>query len=421
MFKFGKGVVPTKSLIAIVSSEVAEAQLNILLNGFTEFNVKIKRTDDVYDNGRTLVNGSADVVIVEADIDDPRSETVLRELCRYVSKDGAMIVISNEPSIQMVRKLFKLGVSDVLPLPLNSDEFYKSIRAASQHKATRNVTSTNGKVITITKSNGGVGGTSVALNLANHIRKSDKFTHPISKDCSVAVFDFNVQFGAAALNLNLKSHATILDILQAKSRLDEELLYSSILKHESGLTVLAAPNEVVPTSAFTPEFFETLLSLGRRVFDYVVIDMPLVWTSSTPKIFKNSDIIIPVMHPLVEHVQNMTKFYDGLASTGVDKEKTFILANRIETGPVYKQRIEQIRKRFKRPVLQIRKDDQLHKIASDRGQLIDKINGNKNTLKDYDNICHQLSEFLMAGEQFDVNSSHRSGLGKTEINQGARL
>jgi len=294
MIKFGKTKSSAKSLIAIVRTDQAKEELLELFEDLEGYQTKIKQTPDVYLNGRALVNGSADVVIVEADAEDPRSEEVLGELCKYVSKGGSMIVISSEPSVQTVRKLFRVGVADVLPLPLNRDDFFKTLKSASEEKLKRPVVTPNGKIIAVAKSNGGVGSTTITLNLARHIMKSKSYQRFDGSQPSVAVFDFNIQFGTAALNLNLKNKANLLTVLHAEERLDEELLFASALKHETGITLLAAPDEIVP-----------------------------------------------VMMPYVDHVHTTSKMFDGFQRLDVDMSKVMIILNQVGKGSIYKQRADQ--------------------------------------------------------------------------------
>lgn len=392
---FGPKNSARKSLIAIISSEQAEAELQSLLKSSKDFRVSIKKTDDVYKHGRSLVNGSADVVIVEADAEDPRSENILRELCEYVSQDGAMIVISNEPNVQTVRKLFKIGVNDVLPLPLNSNDFYNSIKAASEvERSVKKIKRSKGKVIAVTKANGGVGSTTVSLNLARKLMNAEPFKRPDNRELRVAVFDFNVQFGAAALNLNLKSRANLLTVLQAETRLDEDLLYASVVKHESGVSVLAAPTEIVPANAFSTEFMDSLIDHAILLYDYIIIDMPLMWTDWTPGILQRSDAIISVLHPLVEHVHNLSRLFHGLDRLDIEKSRSMVVLNEVGKGLVFKERAEQIKKRFKRPTVQRRKDEAIHKVSADRGILLEKTSGNKNAMRELDNICYELKTLL---------------------------
>lgn len=401
---FGLNNAPKKSLIAIVSSAQAEAQLKSLLKDSKEYRVSIKKTDDVIENGKALVNGSADVVVLEADLENPKSDAVLEDLCEYVSANGAMIVISDSYDARDVRKLFKLGVNDVLSLPLNKDEFFNSIQSASE--ATKSVSNTpraTGKVISVVKANGGVGGTTVALNLARHITKAKAFERFDKRELRVAVFDFNVQFGSAALNLNLKPKANLMTVMQAETRLDEDLLYASVIKHDSGIFVLAAPTEIVPGSAFSAEFMENLIDLAVSVFDFVVIDMPLMWTGWTPQVLKRSDAIVAVLQPFVEHVHNASKLLDGLDRLDIEKNRTMIVLNELGKGSVFKQRAEQIGQRLKRPVCVRRRDDTLHQVSSDRGILLDKASGNKVALKELEEICAELNVLL--GEQELVSGS----------------
>lgn len=396
---FGPKNTARKSLIAIVSSLQAETELKVLLKNSKDFRVNIKRTDDIFKNGRQLVNGSADVVIIEADAEDPRSEDVLAELCEYVSQDGAMIVISNEPNIQTVRKLFKIGVNDVLPLPLNANDFYKSIKAASEvERSGPRLKRSKGSVIAVTKASGGVGSTTVSLNLARALMTSEDFRRSDNRDLRVAVFDFNVQFGAAALNLNLKSKANLLTVLQAETRLDEDLLFASVIKHESGISVLAAPTDIVPANAFSIEFMESLLDHAVSLFDYVVIDMPLMWTDWTPGILQRADAIVSVLHPLVEHVHNLAKLFDGLDRLDIEKHRSMIVLNEVGKGPIFKERAEQIQKRFKRQTITRRKDEGVHKVSADRGILLEKVSGSKVAMREMNNICVALKTLL---ETFD--------------------
>lgn len=401
---FGPKNSARKTLIAIISSEQAEVEIRSLMKGSKDFRVTIKKTDDVYKDGRSLVNGSADVVIVEADAEDPRSEDVLRELCEYVSLDGAMIVISNEPNVQTVRKLFKIGVNDVLPLPLNANDFYNSIKAASEveRSQTKVLKRSKGKVIAVTKANGGVGSTTVSLNLARRLMTSDSFKRSDNRDVRVAVFDFNVQFGAAALNLNLKSRANLFTVLQAENRLDEDLLYASIVKHESGISVLAAPTEIVPANAFSVEFMESLIDHAISIFDYIVIDMPLMWTDWTPGVLQRSDAIVSVLHPLVEHVHNLSRLFDGLDRLDIEKARSMIVLNELGKGPVFKERADQIQKRFSRSTVMRRKDEAIHKVSADRGVLLEKASGNKVAMRELDNLCVELKTLL---DRFEGASS----------------
>jgi pilus assembly protein CpaE len=90
-------------------------------------------------------------------------------------------------------------------------------------------------------------------------------------DKKVLLIDLNLQLGDAAMNLGLTSTHSVLDALQASAQLDAEMLSSFIVRHSSGLQVLAAPAEFHATQP-TNVAIGCLLAAARQRFDYIVID-----------------------------------------------------------------------------------------------------------------------------------------------------
>jgi len=378
-----------KSLIAIVSSEHVRDELQFITAKLDDVSSALKFTEDTLRDARDLVNGSADIVIVEADLSNPESANVIQKLNDYVSQNGSLIVLAENVTPANTRQMFKMGVNDVLELPVTRDELLKSLESAfgDQIKKQQNFEKA-GQVITLMKSGGGVGATTLATNLAHGLMadgqpKKTKFGKK-SKVVAlprVAIFDFDIQFGNVAVSLNMDTRTSILDVRKAEDRLDAELLAATIRPHESGLNVLSSPSDIVPFEAFSPDFFAQLIQIARAMFDYVIIDMPQAWTEWTQAILDQSDLIVPVLTPSVEHVHNCQKILQGLDHLKVSRKKSLVIINKITKGVAAKDRIAQIKKVMERDIALMRDDQKVHLEARDRGVLLHEISGNSGTLK----------------------------------------
>jgi pilus assembly protein CpaE len=112
-------------------------------------------------------------------------------------------------------------------------------------------------------SKGGVGVTTIALNFALALTKES--------GAKVVVVDLDFELGEIALGLGMTATFSVVDALLNPARLDKEFLSTLLLRHSSGLAVLASPEEY--------NFFHIPRSKGRQVvqilreeFDYVVVD-----------------------------------------------------------------------------------------------------------------------------------------------------
>lgn len=421
----------SKSLIAIVTSEQARSEIQFIMAKLPEVNAAIKLTENTLQDSATLVNGSADVVIIEADLSDPNSIDVLKRLCNYVSRSGSLIVLAENVTPANTRLLFKSGVNDVLSLPINRNELLLSLESAfgeqvKNHKEFEK----SGKVITFVKCGGGVGATTMATNIGHQLMLGTKAKTSGNKrkddptpQGRVAIFDFDIQFGTVGLSLNVDNKTDILDVRKAEDRLDASLLNATIRQHESGLNILSSPEEIVPFDAFSPEFFEELIGISKAIFDYIVIDMPQAWTDWTQTVLAHSDLVLPVLTPSVENVHNGQKILQALAHMKIKRDSELVLINRISKSLGVKNRVAQIQKLTDRPTILMREDVKTHSVARDRGVLLHNVSRSAGTLKNLTQCTQKIVKHLqMQGEntgrsthENDANTSILTSAHSTEL------
>jgi pilus assembly protein CpaE len=134
---------------------------------------------------------------------------------------------------------------------------------AAQHQPVPAARKLDGRLLVFFGSKGGVGVTTVATNFAVALAEES--------GQSTLLIDLNLHLGDAAMNLGLDAPYSIVDALQNATRMDTHLLSKLVVRHGSGLSVLAAPAEL-PSSSATNVAIGSLLQAARRQYHYVVID-----------------------------------------------------------------------------------------------------------------------------------------------------
>lgn len=165
----------------------------------------------------------------------------------------------------------------------------------------------NGKVIDVIGSKGGVGNTTLAVNLAVSLVKANP-------QLSVALIDMNLLFGEIPLFLDIDPAYHWGEIAKNISRLDSTFLMSVLHRHSSGVFVLPSPSQIDGTSLATAEIIEHLLKLMKTVFDFIVVDSGHITEDISLKILEMSDEVFLtaiLSLPCLSNVKRFLKlFYD---------------------------------------------------------------------------------------------------------------
>jgi pilus assembly protein CpaE len=234
---------------------------------FTELFVKVIKNDDRFAMVSGKNDAEPDLLIHELsenwEQDLDRIRTYL-ESAEYTD----VFIVSENSDPQLLLQALRVGVKEFLPSPVQTKAVVEALeRFKDRHeKKLQKSHGYLGKIISVIGSKGGVGTTTIAVNLADALAKK-----PINP--AVAVIDMNIIFGDVPMFLDISPKHSWGDISKSIDRLDEFFLSNVMSKSAGGLHVLASPRYLDDNPASTPQMMETLLTLMTQKYDYIIIDL----------------------------------------------------------------------------------------------------------------------------------------------------
>jgi CheY-like chemotaxis protein len=190
-----------------------------------------------------------------------------------------------------------------------------------------------GRLISVLCWRGGVGATTLALNLAGALLREGR---------RACLIDLSPSSGHAALMLRLRAKPNWTDL---PADLNAQSLAFSLIKHESGLQVLASPTQP-QTTGLTPELFNTVVQILFTFFTDVVVDCAPVLDPATGAALLASRRILLPLAPEVTSVQTMTGTLATMAALQVAPDSLRLVLNHPTPNPtLLPARIENALKR----------------------------------------------------------------------------
>ena len=269
--------------------------------------------------------GQCDLLIVEIG-GDIQEEFQLINRIQASGSYGEIFLTSQSADPSLLISAMRLGIREFFPQPLREEDvkgaLLKFKRRSGRMVPTEKVSSRQGQIINVLGAKGGVGTTTIAVNLATGLAS-------LEGRPSVALIDMNLLFGEVPLFLNLKPVFDWLEVSRNISRLDATYLMSVLLKHSSGVHVLPSPATLIEDNAVAPEVIETLMKLMQAMFDFVVIDSGQSLDQLSKAILQLSDRLVLVTIPSLPGIINIKRLLETFRTLGYPSEDRIeIVVNR---------------------------------------------------------------------------------------------
>jgi pilus assembly protein CpaE len=231
---------------------------------------------------------------------------------------ATIFAIASSAQPEQILHAMRAGANEYLGWPLD-DSFTAAIHRAAERARPKDGTRSS-TVLSFFGVKGGAGTTTIAVNSAIEIARTSKKP--------TLIIDLHQFTGEVALFLGVRPRFTLADALDNLHRIDAEFLRELVVKHKTGLDILAGGEQADRPGPTDAPLFEQLLQTLSRSYDYIVIDAGLVTGSCADVAVFAADSIYLVANPDIASVRNAHRVIERLGQLGAGRERLRILLNR---------------------------------------------------------------------------------------------
>jgi len=264
---------------------------------------------------------------------------------------GIVIVVSESKDHELILRSMRSGAREFV---LDSDHEELRLAVRTHAKVTYGGGEI-GQVVTIFGAKGGVGATAIATNLAGAMQR---------RSLRVCLVDLDLYLGDVLAFLDIPGSYSITDVLANMSRLDRDLLATSVTKHRSGVSVLAQSSKVEEAEQIKGPDITALLEFLRRNYDFVIVDGVRGFDELSLAALDGSQHVFMTLTQDVPAVRNGQRCLELFGRLQYDQGRIKLLLNRYQKAS--KISIEVVGETLGQPLT--------HTISNDFLLLIDAIN-----------------------------------------------
>lgn len=252
----------------------------------------------------------------------------------------AVIIISIQGEQEYLRKAMAAGAREYLVKPLSSEEMSGAIRQvyrlSRRRRGSKTPEEASGtgestpqpesryKTISFFCGKGGIGKTTLASNLAVALSRKKK---------KVALLDLDLQFGDVSVLFNLNENRNISDMVQEEGEITQELLDNYLIRHISGVHILAAPLWPQEAEKIQLQHVDKILKMLQASFDYVIVDTPSSFQEIPLFALEQSDLILLPVRRDIATIKNVKVGLDILCSLELgDKIRVVLNQSNLDLG-----------------------------------------------------------------------------------------
>ncbi len=281
-----------------------------------------------------------DVILLDLDDDAGVSLAIAADLRRM--RPTVRIVACARglhPDPELLLKAMRNGVQDFIPKPVDPTLLHEILlRFVQESEAAR--VSTGEKVILCLGSKGGVGTTTVAVNLGVQLAQVSKKR--------VVLLDFGRPVGHASLLLDIQPSFAMADAVQNLDHLDSHLFDGMLAKHRTGLEVLGGVSHPEEWEGISPATLRRVVNVGLTSHDLLLVDGGVCGLTDWESILHSVRALVFVAEPNVPALWGLDRKLEELTAVGLSPERVRILMNRWQRGD--EDALRNVEKTFKYPI-----------------------------------------------------------------------
>ena len=269
-----------------------------------------------------------DVAVISLDADQAKALQLIGGLSQECP-DLPILAVSGKNDGQAILQALRNGAREFLTVPIVLEEMLLALQrlgrghsnGTSHHGHSNGVAKIESQVIAVIGSRGGVGCTSIAVNLGATLAQE--------KNHTVALVDLDLALGDADVALDLMGDHTLADVALNIERLDMTFLKRSLARHASGLSLLPHPIQMEDAGLIREEHLQRVIGLLRASYSHLVLDLSKSFSLTDVTALRMADAILLVAQLELSSLRNVVRM---LLTLGADEElsnKVKIVLNRV--------------------------------------------------------------------------------------------
>jgi pilus assembly protein CpaE len=270
-----------------------------------------------------------DLVIVDVMMPDMDGYEVTRQLRREPGfAHTPILVLTSQSDLQSKIASFEAGADDHVIKPFAPEELVVRVGALLRRSEAIKLALLNAgptlqetaRVIAVHSLRGGIGTSSLAVNLAIALRSL--------WECPTLLIDLVLMAGQVSLMLNGPLKRTWADIAGFNPKeLDSDVIRSITTQHESGLYYISAPTYPTEAEMFTGGHLASALNLVRFSYNYIVADLPHDFSEITLHAIDAADLILLIMAPEMSSIRAAVVALDTYKKLNFGRDKVKLIMN----------------------------------------------------------------------------------------------
>ena len=319
----------TVPLILIVEDDPASAKLirwTLVQEGYN-----VIMSESGPDAHEKAIQYEPDLVIIDVMLKGIDGLTLTRQIRSTPSiMRVPILIVSAKADISDKVAGFEAGADDYLAKPFSPEELLLRVKALlARVYGTRMVEpdkqpEKEGRVICFFGPKGGVGKTTLLVNLAIALREQS--------GQSVVVMDADFYFGTVGVHLNIPPTVSIIDIIQSPTFTPETIESALITHKQSGVRVLLNPFFPEQAELVRPDHVQAIITYLTTAYDYVLIDCQSSYDERTLVALENAHDIMLVITPEVGTIKNASRFLELVDKLEMPLESVHLLLNRADSN-----------------------------------------------------------------------------------------
>jgi pilus assembly protein CpaE len=412
---------PKMKIVAVASSEETRLSLHTQLQGldFIEsFGVYLELSDAV----RECQSVWPDVIIVDTTGRELDAGLFIQAIGMNPENPCVIYALHREMDVHHFREAIRQGAKEFIQYPEDKASLEVSLKkhyalmsrvvtqAANKPAAAKvepEARAEAGKLIACFASKGGVGCSTVAVNVALELINL--------KNQSVVFVDLDQVFCNSAIMLNHKPSYALGDIADSSAKdIDAGLLAKIVIKHETGLHVVVGSKSVLDDNEMiSSDLLELMMDYLVSKFDYVVVDLPThVLDPYHQYMVERADEVMLVSTPDLPSLYRTRQYLD-LAQKYLDMKKVKMVLNRYNMKAAYRMTNQELEAEFRYDIFaRIPNDWDLHVEANSFGMGLSKVNPKSESVKAIHKLIGQLLGDEEETEAPDAAAGNKGLLGK---------